>query len=142
MMTINQISIFLENKYGTLNEMFALLGKEHIRVIAATVADTSEFGILRMIVSDAKKAHQLLKDNHVSVHLAEVLAISTLSSAGSLADTLAVFTQAGLSIEYMYCFSVKNKSFLILRVNDREAALEVIERYNLEYITENELINS
>ena len=140
-MTINQISIFLENKYGTLNEMFALLGKENIRVIAATVADTSEFGILRMIVSDAKKAHQLLKDNHVSVHLAEVLAISTLSSAGSLADTLAFFTKAGLSIEYMYCFSVKNKSFLILRVNDCETALKVIERYNLEYITENELIN-
>jgi len=142
MTTINQISIFLENKYGTLNEMFALLGKENIRVVAATVADTSEFGILRMIVSDAKKAHQLLKDNHVSVHLAEVLAISTQSSAGSLADTLAFFTKAGLSIEYMYCFSVKNKSFLILRVNDRDAALEVIARNQLVYITENELINS
>jgi len=141
-MTINQISIFLENKYGTLNEMFALLGKENIRVIAATVADTSEFGILRMIVSDAQKAYQLLKDNHVSVHLAETLAISTQSSADSLADILAHFTKAGLSIEYMYCFSVKNKSFLILRVNDRDTALKVIERNQLEYITENELINS
>jgi hypothetical protein len=141
-MTIKQISIFLENKYGTLNEMFALLGKDNIRVIAATVADTSEFGILRMIVSDAQKAHQLLKNHHVSVHLAEVLAITTHSSADSLADILAHFTKAGLSIEYMYCFSVKNKSFLILRVNDRDTALEVIERNKLEYITEYELINT
>ena len=137
-MTINQISIFLENKYGTLNEVFALIGREHIRIIAATVADTSEFGILRMIVSDAKKAHQVLKSNHVSAHLSEVLALTTQSSAGSVADTLAHFTKAGLSIEYMYCFSVQNKSFLILRVNDREKALEVIVGNRLEYITEND----
>ena len=140
-MTINQISIFLENKYGTLNELFTLLGKENIRIIAATVADTSEFGILRMIVSDTQKAYKLLKDNHVSVLSTEVLAIATQSSAGSFAGILTHFTNAGLSIEYMYCFSMKNKSFLILRVNDREKALEVIERNKLEYITENELTN-
>ena len=121
--------------------MFALLSKENIRIIAATVADTSEFGILRMIVSDAQKAHQLLKSHHVNVHLTEVLAIATQSSANNFADILAHFTKAGLSIEYMYCFSVKNKSFLILRVNDRATTLEVIRRNNLEYITENELIN-
>jgi len=138
-MTINQISIFLENKYGTLNEMLALLGKEDIRVIAATVADTSEFGILRMIVSDAQKAYNLLINNHVSAHLAEVLALTTQSSAGSLSDILAHFTKAGLSISYMYCFSVKNKSFMILRVNDRDKALEVIARNKLAYITDQEL---
>jgi len=138
-MTINQISIFLENKYGTLSEMFSLLGKENIRIIAATVADTSEFGILRMIVSDTQKAYCLLKDNHVSVHLTEVLAITTQSSADSFAGILTHFKDAGLCVEYMYCFSVKNKSFLILKVNDREKALEVIKRNHLESITENEL---
>jgi hypothetical protein len=141
-MTINQISIFLENKYGTLNDLFTLLGKENIRIVAATVADTSEFGILRMVVSDAQKAYQLLKNNHVSVHLTEVLAIATQSSAGSFAGIMSHFTKAGICIEYMYCFSVKNKSFLILKVNDLETAREVIKRSNLEYITENELNNS
>ncbi len=140
-MTINQISIFLENKYGKLNDLLTLLSKENIRIIAATVADTSEFGILRMIVSDANKAHLLLKNNSVNVNLTEVLAITAQSSADSFADILTHFTKAGLSIEYMYCFSVKNKAFLILRVNDREAALEVIARNNLGYITESELIN-
>ena len=139
-MTMNQISIFLENKYGTLNELFTLLSKEHIRIIAATVADTSEFGILRMIVSDTQKAYRLLKNNHVSVHLTEVLAIATQSSAGSFADVLAHFTNAGLCIEYMYCFSVKNKSFLILKVSDLKKALEVIQDNDLEYITENQFI--
>jgi len=140
-MTIQQLSIFMENKYGKLNEILALLSRENIRIIAATVADTSEFGILRMIVSDAKKTHNLLKRNNVSANLSEVLAIITESTAEAFASTLYLFTKAGLNIEYMYCFSMKDKSFLILRVNDREAALEVIRRNQLEYITENQLIN-
>jgi len=138
-MTINQISIFLENKYGKLNEMFALLSKENIRIIAATVADTSEFGILRMIVSNAHKAHQLLKNSNVNVNLTEVLAIATSPSADSFADILTHFTNAGLSIEYMYCFSSKEQSVLILRTNNRESALDVIRKQNLNYITENNL---
>ena len=140
-MTIQQISIFLENKYGKLNEILSLLSKEHIRIIAATVADTSEFGILRMIVSDAKKTFNLLKSNNVSASLTEVLVITTASTAESFASTLNLFTKAGLSIEYMYCFSVKDKSFLILRVTNRDAALEVIRRNNLEYVSENQLIS-
>ncbi|GHT71245.1 amino acid-binding protein [Bacteroidia bacterium] len=140
-MTINQISIFLENKYGKLSEILALLGKENIRIIAATVADTSEFGILRMIVSDAQEAYRLLNENNVNANLTDVLAITTESSAGTFASTLALFTQAGISIEYMYCFSVREKAILILRTNNRESALEVIRRQNLGYLSENELLN-
>jgi len=140
-MTINQISIFLENKYGKLNELLTLLSRENIRIIAATVADTTEFGILRMIVSDAQKAHLLLKNNNVNVHLTEVLAIATQPSVDSFADVLAYFTKAGLSIEYMYCFSSKEKSVLILRTNNREGALDVIRKQNLDCITENNLMN-
>lgn len=62
-MTVNQISIFLENKYGKLSEILALLAEEKIRIIAATVADTSEYGILRIIVSDPQKAYKILKGN-------------------------------------------------------------------------------
>ena len=64
-MTVNQISIFLENKYGKLSEILALLAEERIRIIAATVADTSEYGILRIIVSDPQKAYKILKENNV-----------------------------------------------------------------------------
>lgn len=140
-MTINQISIFLENKYGKLSEHLSLLAEENIRIIAATVADTSEYGILRIIVSDPLKAYKILKNNNVSANLTDVLAIVTQSNAGSFASTLSLFTKAGLSIEYMYCFSIKEKSILVLRTNNREAAREVIRRQNLESINESELIN-
>lgn len=140
-MTVNQISIFLENKYGKLNEILALLAEENIRIIAATVADTSEYGILRIIVSDPQKAYKTLKNNNVSANLTDVLAIVTSSNAGSFAETLSHFKAAGLSIEYMYCFSANGKSILILRTNNRESAREVIRRQNLEYINESDLVN-
>ena len=139
-MTVNQISIFLENKYGKLSEILSLLAEENIRIVAATIADTSEYGILRIIVSDPQKAYKILKSNNVSANLTEVLAISARSCAGSFAQTLSHFTKAGLTIEYMYCFSCNDKSILILRTNNREAAREVIRRQNLEYVCESDLI--
>ncbi|MGP1463943.1 acetolactate synthase [Tannerella sp.] len=138
-MTVNQLSIFVENKYGKLCEILSLLADQNIRIIASTVADTSEYGILRLIVNYSEKAYQILKDNHVNVNLTDVLAIVTDPAAGSFAKTLTCFTQSGLSIEYMYCFSLKDKSILILRTNNREAAREVIRRQNLEYICESDL---
>ncbi|MDR2969585.1 MAG: ACT domain-containing protein [Tannerellaceae bacterium] len=140
-MTIHQISIFLENKYGTLNEILSLLADADIRIIAATVADTAEFGIMRMIVSDPQKACTILKENNVSAYLSDVMAIVTDASADSLANVLKEFTKAGLNIEYMYCFSVKEKSILVVRTGNRESAREVVRRKNFSYISENDLIN-
>ena len=140
-MTINQISIFLENKYGKLNDVFSLLSKENIRIIAATVADTTEFGILRMIVGNAQKAYRLLQDNNVNVHLTDVSAIATQTSTDGFSRILSCFTNEGLSIEYMYCFSTKEKSVLILRTGDRESASDVIRKHRLDCITENDLMN-
>jgi len=140
-MTVNQISIFIENKYGKLCEILALLAGENINIIAATVSDTSEYGILRLIVSDSQKAYRILKQNNVSANLTTVLAIITGSSVGSLATTLQCFTKNGLSIEYMYAFSIQGKSILVLRTNNREAALDVIRTNNLGYLREEDLIN-
>lgn len=140
-MTVNQISIFLENKYGKLNEVLNLLDKAKIRIIAGMVADTSEYGIMRLIVSDSQRAHKLLKENNVSANLTDVLAIAVCSSDESFVKPLELFTKAGLSIEYMYCFSSsKGQSVLFLRTNNREMAREVIRRNNLSYICETDLI--
>ncbi len=133
-MTIQQISIFLENKFGRLNEILSLIAKEQVRIIAATVADTSEFGILRIIATDPQKAYQVLKANRISANISEVFAIVTESIPGQFAKTIEYFTQAGISIEYMYCFSTKSKGVLVIRVNDAEAAREVIRRKNLQTI--------
>jgi hypothetical protein len=118
-----------------------LFSEENIRIIAATVADTTEFGILRMIVADPQNAYRLLKDNHVNATLTDVLAITTESNANTFASTLNSFTKAGLSIEYMYCFAMNEKTLLILKVNNREKALEVLQQNKIEYLTENELFN-
>jgi hypothetical protein len=131
-MTVRQISVFLENKYGKLNEILSLLAGEHIRIIAATVADTSEFGIMRIIASDPLKAYSILKSNNVSANLTDVLAIVTGAGAESFAQTLSYFTEAGLSIEYMYCFAAGDRGILILKTSNPEAAHEVIRSKNLD----------
>jgi len=140
-MTVNQISIFLENKYGKLSDIFALLMDNNIRIIAATVADTSEYGILRLIVCEPQRAYKILKEANVGANLTEVLALSIDSNANNLAQVMKYFTEAGLSIEYMYCFSLKEKSILILRTNNQESTREVIRRKNLTPIVESDLIN-
>ena len=138
-MTIQQISIFLENKFGKLNEILGMISKEQVRIIAATVADTSEFGILRIITTDPQKAFQVLKANRVSANMSEVIAIVTDSVPGQFANTIEYFTRAGISIEYMYCFSNRTTGVLVIRVNDTEAAREVIRRTGLETIGQSRL---
>lgn len=140
-MTINQISIFLENKCGKLSRILSILAEANIRIIAATVADTSEYGILRLIVTDPAKAYELLKENNATVSKTEVLAIETDSCAGSFASALGHFTEAGISIEYMYCFSMNGKSILILRTNSPEKAFEVVRKHRLEYVPTSRLTN-
>ncbi len=140
-MTINQISVFLENKFGKLNEILSILSKENIRVIAATIADTSDYGILRILTSDQQKAYFLLKEKQVSVNLSEVIAIEIEPCIGKFAETIACFTKAGIDIEYMYCFSINEKAMLVLRTKNLDAAYDVIRKNSLNYMQESELIN-
>ncbi|MBP5366116.1 MAG: acetolactate synthase [Bacteroidales bacterium] len=138
-MTINQISVFVENKFGRLNEILSFLSKENIRIVAATVADTTEYGILRLITTNQHKAFQLLKAQGISANLSDVLAIKTDPSAGKLSETVEIFTKAGISIEYMYCFSDKSNGVVIIRPNNMDAAHEVIRRNSLNCLVESEL---
>ena len=138
-MTIKQLSVFLENKSGRLNEGLDILGKADIRIIAATVADTSEYGILRLITSDTARAYQVLKEHCVSAQQNDVIALTCDSMAGVFAAQLSAFAQEGLSIEYMYCFSIRDKAFLILRTSGSARIDEVAHKYGLHIITEKEL---
>jgi hypothetical protein len=140
-MTINQISIFLENKYGKLNEILSILSKESIRIIAATIADTSDYGILRIITSDQQKAYALLKEKMVSANLSEVIAIEIESLIGKFAETVEYFTKAGIDIEYMYCFSISHKAILAFRTKNLEIAFDVIQKNNLTYMQESDFLN-
>ena len=140
-MTVNQISIFLENRYGKLNEILGLLADEGIRIMATTLADTSEFGLMRMIVTDPAKAYDILRRNNVSAHLAEVTAIVVPYEAGAFRRTIALFTDAGLNIEYMYGFSFGDKSVLVVRTDIIEKAKQVIKDNNLECLNQSQISN-
>lgn len=139
-MMIKQLSVFLENKSGRLNEVLDILGQADIRIIAATVADTSEYGILRLITSDTASAYEVLKEHRVSAQQSDVVALTCNSKAGVFASQINSFAKEGLSIEYMYCFSISDKAFLILRTSDNARVDEIAQYYGLSIITEQELL--
>ncbi len=138
-MTLKQISIFLENKSGRLTEVLETLGKEKINIIALSIADTSEYGILRLIVSDPEKAYRLLKDRGLSVNLTEVLSVETSTEAGSFAKVLRILSDDNISIEYMYAFSAEGKAILVMRTEDKERAIEAIHKHKIKLIRASDL---
>lgn len=138
-MTIRQLTVFLENKTGHLNETLSVLAKNNINIIALTMADSSEFGILRAIVSDPEKALIVLKAEHFTVRVHEIVSIEMDAAPGSMSNIFDLFTEANICIEYVYAFSFGSKSILILRTDNSEKTLEVIYKNGLKMISEEEL---
>ena len=139
MPTIRQLSVFLENKSGRLHEVLEALGNAGINLTALTVADTSEYGILRLLVSDPEKGCKLLKSLGFRVNLTEVISLSISHQADSLAKTLKDFSDEELSIEYMYAFSLGEKAIVVLRTDNHVKAQEIIERNNYTSVSEDEI---
>ena len=104
-MVIKQLSIFLENKTGRLNDVAKLLGDSGINMTAYSLADNSDFGILRVIVSDPAKAEKILKENRFAVSLTDVICVRIDNLPGALSKVLAILAKADIYIEYMYAFS-------------------------------------
>ena len=98
-MTIRQLSVFLENKTGHLNEILNILAKNQININALTVADSSDYGLLRMLVSDIEKALEVLRAENISVRIQEVISLEMAAEPGSMAKILNLFSSAGLSAQ-------------------------------------------
>lgn len=139
MKTIKQLSIFLENKWGRLNEILDILAQHDIEIIAASVADTSEYGILRMITTDTDIALERLKSANVSANISEVIAIGCDSKASSFASELGKLSKESICIEYMYSFSNNSSSTIIVRTNNNAQAIEVAEKNSIKILTQQEL---
>lgn len=140
-MIIKQLSVFLENKSGRLTELTEILGKAGINMSALSIADTTEFGIIRMVVSEAEKALKILKDNNFSVSLTDVICLTVPNQAGSLAKALKVLSKAEISIEYMYAFSLGEKAFVVIRTEDINKSIKTLKDHKLELIEASELNN-
>lgn len=138
-MTIRQLSVFLENKPGYLDEMLSVLSKNEINIAALTIADTSDYGIVRLIVSDPQLALEKLREAQYTVRIHDILSLEMHPEPGSLYKILNLFTIAGISVEYIYAFSFGSKSVMVLRTDNREKAVEVIKQNQLKSITEDDL---
>lgn len=138
-MTINQLSIFIENRSGTLIKVLELLKKANIQIVASTIADTAEYGIYRIICSEPMRAYEELKNGGIAVALSDVFALELDDEPGRAADAVKIFSDAGISITYLYTFLLKGKGILIFRTDNSEQAREVIEKNALRYIAEEDL---
>ncbi len=129
MMKVRQISIFIENKPGRLAEVTGILGEKDINIRALSLADTSDFGILRLIVNDVDKANQVLKDNNFTVGETEVIAVEVPDRPGGLANILGILHDADLNVEYMYAFVEKSSdnAVLIFRFEEIDRAIETLQ---------------
>ena len=136
-MFVKQISVFVENKFGRISEIINALAEKSIDISALSLADTSEFGILRLIVDKPELAVEVLKDEGVIVKLSDVLAIAIDDVPGGLAKALTVLTDANVVIEYMYAFIGKadGKAMTVIRVDDEAKAVEALKHGDVALLT-------
>ncbi len=138
-MTIHQLSIFIENRSGTLIKVLDALKQANIQIIASTIADTAEYGIYRLICSEPMRACEELKKAGVAVALSDVFALAIDDQPGRAADAVKAFSEAGISITYMYSFLLRGKGILVFRTDNNEKAAAVIADNQLRSIDEGEL---
>ena len=138
-MSVNQVSVFLENKPGTLNKLTEVLAAHKINIRALSLAETSEFGIVRMLVNDVFEATNVLKENNFVATLAPVLAYAIADEAGDLNKLLEKFSAADINIEYMYAFAGKERAYMIFRVSDTKKAEALLKSKGLNSLTQEEI---
>ena len=128
-MKVEQISIFLENKSGRLADVAGVLARAGINIRALSLADTTDFGILRLIVNDTEKAKQTLRENGFTVGKTEVLAVEVSDRPGGLAHILDIMKDSGINVEYMYAFVQKSggNAIIIFRFDELEKAIETLQ---------------
>ncbi len=140
-MKINQLSLFLENKPGHLRLACKALADAGVNILTLSLADTRQFGILRLIVRDWEKAKTVLEQAGCVVNITEVVATEVVDRPGGLADVLAIIDQAGLNIEYMYAFTFRkeDKAVLVFRFDDPDSAIKALQAKGINVISGVEL---
>ena len=140
-MKIRQISIFIENKVGRIKEITDILGENKINIRALSLADTSDFGILRMIVDDIEKGVKVLKGNGLIVRVSEVVAVEVPDKPGGLARVLDLLVSKGINVEYMYAFFEKpeDSALLIFRFEQSDEAIEILTKNGINISSEKKL---
>jgi hypothetical protein len=140
-MRVEQIAVFLENKSGRLAEITRLLADNNINIRALSVADTADFGILRLIVDKSDLAKQVLRDGRFTVGKTNVIAVEVPDKTGGLASVLETANEADLNVEYMYAFVNKSaeNAVLIFRFNDMDKAIDILQQKGFALLSGDEI---
>lgn len=143
-MHIKQISVFIENRPGSLLELTKLLANNNIDLIALSLADTTNFGILRAIVSDNEKAIKLITEGGYTANLTDVLAVSVPDAPGGLSGALEVLAKANLSVEYLYSFvrRANEEAVTILRVENPDEAQKLLEQHDYRLLSHKDMLEN
>ena len=141
-MSLSQLSIFLENKPGRLLEVTKVLSDAQIDIRAVSVADTKDFGILRLIVSDAKKAQQELEAANCLVSISEVICVTVSDEPGSLMKVIKMLSDGCINIEYMYAFLTNTTKFayIVFQVTDRQRATQILKDAGVTLVSEEDVL--
>ena len=142
-MSVKQISIFIENKKGSLAEITKFIADKKINLKALSIADTQDFGILRIITDKPDEARDMLKNEGYTVTATSVLAVELTDSPGSMASILSVLSESDISVEYTYAFvsTVENKAYMIFRVDDNNKATKALIAANIPVINQEDIFN-
>lgn len=140
-MLIDQISVFVENKAGRLAAIMEVLNKNSIDIRAMTVADTADFGILRLIVNDTEKAMEALKNESCTAAVTKVIAFTIPDVSGALYNVIGKINECGINIEYMYSVMGKTagRADIVMRVENNEQAISVLTEAGVKLVSGNEL---
>lgn len=140
-MPIKQISVFLENKCGRLACVTRVIGNHDINIRAFSIADTTDFGILRLIVNRPEDAFKALRKEGFTVRLTDVIAVQIPDRPGGLADILDLMQDAGVNIEYMYAFVAKVSldALAVFRVENPQVAVKLLQEKGLKILDDEEI---
>lgn len=137
-MKVKQISIFLENKSGRLAKVIKTLGENNINIRALSIADTTDFGVLRLIVNDPDRASKILKEQDFTVSTTEIIAVQVPDKPGGLAGILQILEDSKINIEYMYAFVEKSgtDAVVVFRVEHIDRAIEILKQSGVSLLSE------
>lgn len=139
-MPVKQISVFIENKKGKLAEATRFIAEHHVNLRALSIADTQDFGILRLICEDPQKADEVLKEGGYLTRMNNVLAVAIEDKPGSLANILEVLAEEDVSVEYTYAFlSLRGGAYMIFRVDDNQKAAAALAAAGIRTVSQEDL---
>lgn len=139
-MFIKQLSVFVENREGCLDEVLGILTQQDINIISLSLADTSDYGLLRLIVNKPEQGRDALKENGFSAMLTDIIAVKLAHRVGKLQELLGAICKGGINIEYMYALSTgTTDASIALKTADPQKAAQILKELGIEFFTPEEL---